>query len=567
MSDPTEFVTGIINAFFQLLGKILRPILGWCFKHPLPIISGFVIVFLCVSFFPGMSSGQLLIAFACSALISVALRRCSFPRLSGGESRRHLGEGQATAHWADQKDMERMGLLDNSGLILGRGQPTRMNPRYFPLLKFNQDQEGKEGNLLTIAPAGTGKGAGVVIPNLLTYPGSVVVTDPKGENYMVTARARKRMGQAVFCLDPFDVCKGERKARLNPLDLIDPDSHDVMDDAKVLADTLILRSGQEKDSERFFNDMAVALLQGLIMFVACEAPEDRQNLGEVRNLLTEPPEDFNMTLSVMEASPAVHGLIARSASKFRGLNEKVRTDVLATAISNTEFLDSPAVMKSMSRSSFDIRDLKRSGELSLYFILPTDKLSAYSRLLRLWVATTIQAMIRVPGKPKNRVLFLLDEMAQMGPMEPLVQAVSILRGYGGTLWMIFQDLSQLKSIYPDNKWQTFVANSIVQQYFGVSDLDTAKYISELLGKRTIVTKSQSTGHSSSWGGSDSRNHGISTQEQARSLLHPDEVLRLDRYEQLVIVRGLSPIRATKIQYYKDPDFENLYDINPQHQSI
>ena len=565
MPDPIGLITSTISAFFQILGKVLSPILGWCFKHPLPVIFGFVVVFLCVSFFPGMSSGQLLIAFACGALLPVIISRRSSQRFPG-RSRKQLGEGQATADWAGRKDLEQEGLLADNGLILGRSQSTRFNSS-LPMLRFNQDQEGKEGNLITIAPAGAGKGAGVVIPNLLTYPGSVVVTDPKGENYMVTARTRKRMGQAVFCLDPFDVCKGERKARLNPLDLIDPSSHDVMDDAKVLADTLILRSGQEKDSERFFNDMAVALLQGLIMFVACEAPEDRRNLVEVRNLLTEPPEDLNITLSVMESSSAVHGLIARAASKFRGLNEKVRTDVLATAISNTEFLDSPAVMKSMSRSSFDIRDLKKSGEVSLYFILPTDKLAAYSRLLRLWVATTIQAMIRVPGKPKNRVLFLLDEMAQMGPMEPLVQAVSILRGYGGTLWMIFQDLSQLKSIYPDNKWQTFVANSIVQQYFGVSDLDTAKYVSELLGKRTIVTQSQSKGHSSSWGGADSTNHGTSTQEQARSLLHPDEVLRLDRSEQLVIIRGFFPIKATKIQYYKDPSFAKLYDINPQHQSI
>ena len=125
-------------------------------------------------------------------------------------------------------------------------------------------------------------------------------------------------------------------------------------------------------------------------------------------------------------------------------------------------------------------------------ILPTAKLNAYAPLLRLWITVLIDAVVEVPGKPEKRILFILDEMAQLGRMEPLKQAVSLMRGYGMNLWMIFQDLGQLKSIYPNDEWKTFVSNSTVQQYFSIADPETADYVSKMLGESMIEVANKGT---------------------------------------------------------------------------
>lgn len=83
---------------------------------------------------------------------------------------------------------------------------------------------------MTFAPTGSGKGRAVIIPNLITYSGPVIVIDPKGENYLVTARARREMGQQVICIDPFN-CVGGTDT-LNPLDVIHLPNADVESDAQ-----------------------------------------------------------------------------------------------------------------------------------------------------------------------------------------------------------------------------------------------------------------------------------------------------------------------------------------------
>jgi type IV secretion system protein VirD4 len=272
---------------------------------------------------------------------------------------------------------------------------------------------------------------------------------------------------------------------------------------------------------------------------------------------------------MMESSPYAHGIIARTASGFKQLAENTASSVLSTVKSNTGFLDSPRVIKSLSRSSFDIRDLKRTGNVSIYLVLPTDKLSSYSRLLRLWISTAIRAILSVQGKPRHRVLFLLDEMAQLGRMDSLRDAVSIVRGYGATIWTILQDLSQIKALYPNDEWQPFISSSKVQQYFGVADLETAKYVSEKLGKTTIEVISTSEGQNQSYGqvGGNSTSSGTTRNQQVRDLLHPDEIMRMNRNEQIIFIQGHDPIMAKKIEYFREPYFQEMSCDNPQHESV
>lgn len=577
---------GLFKAFLEYL-KLLAVIVGKMFlflfnvflRYPFHCCLGFLFAFIASFIFPNLTLGYLIVSFCIGVITAVIFRTKTFPRFGSNSNKRAIGSGQATARWADQFDIQNMGLFDSEGLILGKTVKNSQHrlssvfskKKHLPFLRFNQDLKNCEGNLLTVAPPGAGKGVGVVIPNLLIYPGSVIVIDPKGENYAVTGLARKRMGQGVFCLDPFNICSGKNKAKLNPLDLLDPHSDNLIDDARTFADSLILRSKTESGgNEKYFNDEAVTILTGFIMYVVCEFPEELKHLGEVRRLITLPSDDLEITLNLMESSPFAHGIIARSATSFKQLPETTAASVLSTVKSNTAFLDSPSVIKSLSRSNFDIRDIKKNGEyISLYLILPTDKLSAYSRLLRLWIGTAIRTIISVQGKPKYRVLFLLDEMAQLGRMESLREAISILRGYGATFWTILQDLSQIKALYPNDEWQPFVSSSIVQQYFGVADLDTAKYVSEKLGKATVEVTSSNTGTSRSHGfdGSDSSSKGVTKTEQLRDLLQPNEVMRMKPNEQIIFIKGHDPIMASKIEYYVEPYFQEMSSSNPQMESV
>jgi type IV secretion system protein VirD4 len=566
--ESMKWVWGITSLLLRFLyNKII------C-RYPYHCLGGFLAAIVASYLFPGLSASSFMLAVIIGVIIAVIFKPKTLRSSPSSEK-------LASAEWMNQQKMNELGLFESQGLLLGKLNNQSQtglknifsNQRALPpsnLISFNQNLEYCEGNLLTVAPPGAGKGIGVVIPNLLTYPGSVIVIDPKGENYAVTALARRRMGQQVFCLDPFDeIPEKKNQAKLNPLDLLAPDSDDLIDDARTLADSLILRPKSEQGNDKYFNDEAVTLLTGFILYVVCESPEESRHLGEVRKLLTSPPDELAFHLNMMESSPYAHGIIARTASGFKQLAENTASSVLSTVKSNTGFLDSPKVVKSLSKSNFDIRDIKRTSDVSLYLVLPTDKLSSYSRLLRLWISTAIRAITTVKGKPKHRVLFLLDEMAQLGRMDSLREAVSIVRGYGVTLWIILQDLSQIKALYPNDEWQPFVSSSTVQQYFGVADLDTAKYVSEKLGKREIKVTgiSQGTGETHGWDGNRSTNRGINITTQVKDLLSQDEVMRMDKTDQIIFIQGQNPILCQKVKYYQEPEFEGMFSSNPQHESV
>jgi type IV secretion system protein VirD4 len=172
--------------------------------------------------------------------------------------------------------------------------------------RFRQD-----GHILTCAPTGAGKGVGGVIPNLLDYPGSAFVLDLKGENYAVTARARRELGQHVILVDPFGIT-GNTGDALNWLDTLDPDSPDVVSRAAGLADMLIAVEGNDADSH--WTDTARELLRGLLVYMAT-LPADRRTMAELRRIVTASERDLADTLNEMQADPeAGQRIPARTAA-------------------------------------------------------------------------------------------------------------------------------------------------------------------------------------------------------------------------------------------------------------
>lgn len=444
-----------------------------------------------------------------------------------------------TAAWADKRELKRAGLLSKDGLIVGRWGRK--------LLRLATDR-----HLLTIAPTRSGKGVSAIIPNLLTYPGSVFVVDPKGENAAITARRRRELGQAVYVLDPWGI-SGQGSAAFNPLDLLDLQSLDIAEDAAMLADALVI----ERGGDSHWDDEARALLAGLMLHVATVEPKATRNLAKLREMVTLGPDDFDALLDDMALNMAAGGLPARCASRLRQKSERERSGVISTAQAHTHFLDSPRMAKVMCGSDFDLADLKRK-RMSVFLVLPAERLPTFNRWLRLMVGLALTAMARTPGRPRRPALFVLDEFAALGRLAVVETAMGLMAGFGAQLWPILQDLSQLKGLYGE-RWRSFVANAGLVQAFNVADVLTAEQLSGMLGKRTTTVRSVSA----SWRGGRREGAGsASFSAVGRPLLLPDEILRLPRENQILLVQGRKPVLASKPLYFTDAEFRGLFDANP-----
>lgn len=442
-----------------------------------------------------------------------------------------------SARFATNKEVAPL-TRSNSGLLIGR------DPKSKSLMRYDGP-----AHLLTMAPTRTGKGVGTIIPNLLTADRSVICIDPKGENAKIAGRAREKFGP-VHVLDPFSVT-GMRSAAFNPLDTLDPASLDVAEDASTLADALVFDE-PGMAGEAHWNEEAKALIAGLLLkIVAVESP-GRRHLGTLREYLTVSPETFAALLKRMQDSDEAGGLIARAANRHLGKSDREAAGVLSAAQRHTHFLDSPRMTTALSRSDFRFADLKH-GNMTVFLVLPPDRLSTYSRWLRLLVSQSLLDMARDPAKPAVPVLYLLDEFASLGHLAPVERAMGLMAGYGVQLWPILQDVHQLRATY-GQRAGTFLSNAGVLQVFGVNDHDSARLVSDLLGQETVVFQTMARAL-------DSEKSGISYSQQhtARPLLTPDEVRNLPAHGQLLFLAGQRPIIAGKLAYYVDPEFNGAFD--------
>jgi type IV secretion system protein VirD4 len=448
-----------------------------------------------------------------------------------------------TAAWDDGR-----ALADGHGLAIGRTSGR--------VLRYDGD-----GHLLTVAPTRSGKGVGAVVPNLLTYPGSVVVTDPKGENYAVTAARRRALGSRVVAYDPFGIVATARdRATYNPLDRVDVTLDDAVDEARLIADMLIVPDGR---AEPFWEEEARAVLVGLILHVAGLPDRASRTLATVRASLTLPPAGLKALLARMSADPGAGGLVRRAAAQLSQKSPRERAAVMSTAQSHTHFLDSPRMAACLAVTQPS--PVLASARSTIYLILPPDRLDGYRRWLRLMIASLLHEIIRARTRRDQRVVFLLDEFAHLGRMRPIEQGVSLAGGYGVGFWLLVQDLAQLRAVYGES-WHTFLANADVLQAFGINDWDTAEHLSKLAGDATVrvATESRSRGVSHGRLESTQAGEGRSLSERGRRLITADEVRRLPPGRQLLFVRGRSPIATDRLDYRHDAELAPLAAPNPLH---
>ena len=457
----------------------------------------------------------------------------------GGNGRNDL---LGSARFGDRGDVRK--LEANGDLLIGRSAKSGK------LLHYDG-----AAHLLTMAPTRSGKGVGTIIPNLLLLDRAIICIDPKGENARVTARARAAKGK-VWCLDPFGV-SGQPPARYNPLDRLDPAGLDLAEDANTLADALV-HDAAGQGGEAHWNEEAKALIAGLILHVVTSEPADRRVLATVREHLTLAPAAFAALLAAMQNSTGAGGLVARAANRQLGKSGREAAGVLSSAQRHTHFLDSPRIVASTAASDFSFADLKTTPA-TVFLVLPPDRLDTYARWLRLLVAQAVTDMARSPAQPARPVLFLLDEFAALGRLEPVERAMGLMAGYGLQLWPILQDMHQLRATYGD-KAGTFMSNAGVIQAFGVNDHATADMLSRTIGDTTIEYDTLSTSRGVGWG--DNRagpSESINTHVSARRLATPDEIMRMRPNQLLLLRQGEHPLAVEKIRYYDQREFAGLAD--------
>jgi type IV secretion system protein VirD4 len=380
-----------------------------------------------------------------------------------------------------------------------------------------------DGPLITCAPTGSGKGRGVIIPNLGLWPGSAIVNDIKAELYHVTSRYRREtLGQQTILLDPFGIVPGRKSDGLNPLDLMSLPGSDMESDAQMLAS--LLSVGHET-RDPFWTISASSLIAGLIAHIATLAPKER-HLGHLRWFLYH--HDLEMTLATMLDKDQVKSQMAREQfiAYITAPDRETRPSIRATACSYMSVLGSERVANCLQSSAFSLKDLYDGRPVTIYLVFPPDKLDSHKALLRLWVGTLLTTVMRRTMIPRQRTLFVLDEAAQLGELSILRQAITLLRGSGLQTWTFWQDLSQLRQLYPHD-WQSIVNNAGVLQVFGINNFNMAREWGDLLGQS------------------------------------PETLDRMAREDTAVRRQGQGGVVCRRPDYLKDEGFAGRFDDNPR----
>lgn len=413
------------------------------------------------------------------------------------------------------------------GLPLGRSLPG-MAPIGFHKARTTSTcgeliADATDAGLVTIAGTGAGKGRGQVIPALLSWPGSMIVIDPKGELAAVTSRYRRELGQKVVVLAPFS---NRATDGLNPLDSLNPGNPYRVEDAMSLARQM---TPGERLTDPFWEDRAHLILTSTLLFIATHLPEPMRRLEMLRRIWCGREDRRHDVLAMMMRCGLFGGLISDGANEFLSAPDRTRGSILSTIQNAIGFLASPGAVNSLAQSTLPLSEIVQGGAYTIYLTVPPHLTKSHGVLLRLWLKTLIGAVMHRERRPEVDDLFLVDEAAQVGPMEELLVASSLLRGYGLRTWTFWQSIGQIRSIHGERALE-LLDNAGALSMFGAANASSEASIQQLTG----------------WEG---RLLGQNPNRMilARAGERPAEVLRLD--------------------YLNDPEFAGRFDTNPFHQPL
>lgn len=450
------------------------------------------------------------------------------------------------AHFQSKAEIRRNGLLRpvGAGLVFGKlGKPASRAP----LISADYD---KFPHCLVVAPTRAGKGVGYVIPNLLLFPGSMVVLDVKGELFEATARHRQAQGDAIFYFSPFDF--EHPSHRYNPLERVAhiPHPDECYTELAKIADYFLTVS--DKGSAGDF------LTEGRDLFIAAgllAIERGRPTIGEISRILFG--QGATQAAYSAHAEEVRHPSAAQTFRKFAGYSDRTlssHASVLSGA--GLSLWNNPAVDRATSSNDFSFADLRRKP-MAVFLVVNSDAIKTLAPLIRLFfgeLIATLRASMPDPEREPWPVKIMLDEFDQLGRMPIVVQSLKQLAGHGGRVSIITQSIPGLEATpYSENERLGIESAAGIKLYLAPNDKKTAEEVSGSLGKTTRLAVSDSL--SQVHGGLGRRS--ISRRNEERPLMSVDELKKLDRDKVILIPERQNPIMARRIVYYEDPYFRAL----------
>lgn len=438
-----------------------------------------------------------------------------------------------SARWADGAEITGAGLLGDHGAVLGQYEQSYLR------------HDGPE-HVLCFAPTRSGKGVGLVIPTLLTWPASAIIHDIKGENWNLTAGFRSQFSR-VLLFDPTNA----NSAAYNPLLEVRRGVAEVRD-VQNIADVLVDPEGS-LERRNHWEKTSHSLLVGAILHVLYAEPD--KTLAGVAAFLSDPHRTIEATLTAMMATPhlgkaGVHPVVASAARELLNKSENERSGVLSTAMSFLGLYRDPVIAEVTRQCDWRITDLVTGKQpATLYLVVPPSDISRTKPLIRLilnQVGRRLTEELEANSK-RHRVLLMLDEFPALGRLDFFESALAFMAGYGLKAFLIAQSLNQIEKAYGQNN--AILDNCHVRVCFATNDERTAKRVSDSLGTATEMRAMKNyAGHRlSPWLG----HLMVSRSETARALLTPGEIMQLPVDDEIVMLAGLHPIRAKKAHYFKD----------------
>jgi type IV secretion system protein VirD4 len=430
-----------------------------------------------------------------------------------------------------------------------------------------------------IAPTRAGKFRDVLCQTLLTYKGSCMVVDPKGQAAAVTARYRKDvLKQDVCVINPFgvfenDYLKDIRHAQYNPVQSNLKRNETLGADCDSMAEGLLPLGGPETH----WIESARLLLSGII--AAYRMTYDNPNLVDVYRMIAR-PDIFEYCRGVLENPPG--DFIAERLGRFgvsdASANREVRA-IVSAAITGLGFIGNGPISRSLSDSTVDFGAMTERP-MTVYLILPGIRLASCAKWFRLLVNSWAEANMR-EGKKKVPLLGVIDEYKDsVGTLNIIQTLMGMSAGYGIQLMPVLRNLVQLQELHPKS-WESFLSDSGCTLVFPPRDWTTSDYFSRMVGMTEIQTVSRSAGDKPGvtfrvphgpvdafnqlLGGLDEGGDAqVNFNTQAKRELEPEAIREMPDSEMLVFAEGMKVIRAGRRPYYETDEFRGLYSPDPYH---
>jgi len=435
------------------------------------------------------------------------------------------------ARWANWQDINEAGLFKQKGLLLGK-------------YKGKYLVSDSPTHAMIIAPTRSGKGTGLVIPNLLNWEDSVICLDVKHENYKFTAGFRKSCGHKVFMWSPFD--QNLKSHRYNPLDAVSKDPHQKINDLKIIGKILI---PDPTHGDKFWTSEARTLFVGLMLYVMGNS-DMPSTIGSIYRLLGTEEDLGDIARHIVKTHKELPLTGKKTLMNFANKAAKERSGVKSNLSEAINLWDSEVVDAATSASDFSIADLRKQ-RMAIYVGVLTGQIATLTPLLRIFFEQVITIMsLKEPDKTEPyKVMMMMDEFHLLGEMASMTTAFTLLAGYNCRVVAVTQGLNWVDVAYGQQKRNGILSCCAHQIFYSANDLETATYISNSCGEETIETVS--TSQRQSFGYEPPSKNKIF---KARPLITKDKAKRIAKTEAIIITESSFPIKAKKI-HFQDKDFE------------